>query len=143
MDGLEHLLAVVLVAQSLGVLLLEQEDQGVAADVTQDVFFQTMMQDSRLNDAVLAYFVAGKDALPNTETYTSLIYVCVKLRRLDQGFAMFEEMMERSIIPDNRTYAHLIKGCGRTRQIRRGEASSGCSRSGTRRACSTRASSTP
>jgi hypothetical protein len=34
-------------------LLLEQEDQGVAADATQDLFISTVMQDSKLHDAVL------------------------------------------------------------------------------------------
>ena len=34
-------------------LLLEQEDQGVAADATQDLFISTVIQDSKLHDAVL------------------------------------------------------------------------------------------
>ena len=103
-------------------LLIEQEDQGVAADATQDLFFSTALQNTKLDQAVLAYFLAGKDKTPNTETFTSLIYVSVKLRRLDDGFKHFEEMMAAGILPDHRTYAHLIKGCGRTKQIRRGEA---------------------
>jgi pentatricopeptide repeat protein len=103
-------------------LLLEQEIQGVAADATQDLFLASVMQDSKLHEAVLAYFLAGMEAVPNSETYTSLIYVCVKLRRLDEGFRYFEAMMAQSILPDARTYAHLLKGCGRTKQIRRGEA---------------------
>lgn len=64
--------------------------------------------------------MAGKDASPNTETYTSLIYACVKFRQLDEGFQHFEAMMAAGILPDCRTYAHLIKGCGRTKQLRRG-----------------------
>lgn len=103
-------------------LLQEQEDQGVAADRTQDLFMTAVMHDSKLYDAVLAYFTSQKDANPNTETYTSLIYVCVKLRQLDEGFKHFERMMNEGVLPDNRTYAHLIKGCGRTKQIKRGEA---------------------
>ena len=103
-------------------VLLEQEDQGIAADATQNLFFTTALQNSQLHDAALAYFKAGKDRQPNTETYTSLIYVCVKLRRLDDGFTHFESMMSEGILPDCRVYAHLLKGCGRTRQIRRGEA---------------------
>ena len=103
-------------------LLLEQEDQGIAADVTQDVLTSTILHDSRLHEAVLAFFVAGKDAAPNTETFASLIYVCVKLRRLDEAFRHFEAMMDARILPDSRTYAHLLKGCGRARQVRRGEA---------------------
>lgn len=35
-------------------LLLEQESQGVAADKTQDLFFTTAMQHSKLHEAVLA-----------------------------------------------------------------------------------------
>jgi len=101
-------------------LMMEQEDQGVAADVTQDLFLTAALQDSKLPEAVLAYFVAGKDASPNTETYTSLIYACVKFRQLDEGFQHFEAMMAAGILPDCRTYAHLIKGCGRTKQLRRG-----------------------
>ena len=62
-------------------LLLEQEEQGVAADRTHDLFFSTALHHSNLYDAVLAYFIAGVKEAPNTETYTSLIYVCVKLRR--------------------------------------------------------------
>ena len=102
-------------------LLLEQEDQGVAADVTQDLFMATVMQDSQLNEAVLAYFVGERDANPNSETHSSLIYACVKLRQLDDAFANFERMVGEGFLPDDRTYSHLIKGCGRTRQIRRGE----------------------
>ena len=103
-------------------LLLEQEEQGVAADRTHDLFFSTAMQNANLYDAVLAYFINGVNEAPNSETYTSLIYVCVKLRRLDEAFKHFEEMTAKQILPDARTYAHLIKGCGRTRQVRRGEA---------------------
>ena len=103
-------------------LLLEQEEQGVAADSTQDLFFSTALQHSSLHKAVLGYFVAGVERSPNSETYSSLIYVCVKLRCLDDGFRHFEQMMGMGLLPDARTYAHLLKGCGRTRQIRRGEA---------------------
>jgi hypothetical protein len=71
-------------------LLQEQEDQGVAADRTQDLFMTAVMHDSKLYDAVLAYFTSQKDANPNTEAYTSLVYVCVKLRQLDEGFKHFE-----------------------------------------------------
>lgn len=103
-------------------LLIDQEEQGVAADRTQDLFMHAIMADSKLYDAVLDYFQGQKDASPNTETYTSLIYVCVKMRRLDEGFKHFERMMNEGILPDCRAYAHLIKGCGRTKQIKRGEA---------------------
>ena len=102
-------------------LLVEQEAHGVAADSTHDMLLSALLHDTKLHEAVLGYFLAEKSARPSSETYTSLIYVCVKLRRLDDAFRHLEAMMHDAILPDCRTYAHLIKGCGRIRQMKRGE----------------------
>ena len=103
-------------------LLLEQEDQGVAADSTEDLFLAQVMQQTALQTAVIKYFRAQMEREPNNESYTSLIYACVKLRHLDDAFGYFEEMLNSGHPPDARSYSHLIKGCGRARQLRRGEA---------------------
>ena len=103
-------------------LLLEQEDQGVAADSTEDLFLAQVMQQTALQAAVIKYFRAQMEREPNNESYTSLIYACVKLRHLDAAFGYFEEMLNSGHPPDARSYSHLIKGCGRARQLRRGEA---------------------
>ena len=55
------------------------------------------------------------------ESYALLIYACVKLRRLDQAFVHFDTMVRRGLEPDPRVFAALLKGCGRARQLKRGE----------------------
>lgn len=101
-------------------LLNDQEGRGIAADVG-DALVASAQHHSGLQDAVLRYFRRMAEASPDIESFTSLLYVCVKLRRIDEAFAQFEAMVNKGVPADARAYVHLIKGCGRVRQLRRGD----------------------
>ncbi|EOD29709.1 hypothetical protein EMIHUDRAFT_233609 [Emiliania huxleyi CCMP1516] len=112
-------------------LLLAQESQGVAADAAGDALMQSVLLNPRLCDAILRFFEGQKDLVEASagrdadaavgESYALLIYACVKLRRLDQAFVHFDTMVRRGLEPDPRVFAALLKGCGRARQLKRGE----------------------
>jgi pentatricopeptide repeat protein len=114
-------------------LLVAQEDQGVAADASQDGLMHSLMLNPRLSDAILAYFTAQKDRALRTaketpgrvsalgDAYASLIYACVKMRKLDLAFEHHDAMRSAGVPVDARVYASLLKGCGRAKKIKRGE----------------------
>lgn len=114
-------------------LLLTQENQGVAADISQDALVQSILLNPRLSNAIIAYFTAHKDMamraapdMPGREAalgdaYASLIYACVKMRRLDAAFDHHNAMRLAGVPVDARVYAALLKGCGRAKKVRQGE----------------------
>jgi pentatricopeptide repeat protein len=114
-------------------LLLAQETQGVAADASQDGLMQSVLLNPRLSDAILAYFTAHKDMAMRAGTdvpgrmvalgdaYASLIYACVKMRKLNLAFDHHDDMRAAGVPVDARVYASLLKGCGRTKKVKRGE----------------------
>ena len=67
-------------------LLLEHEEQGIAADVTNDALSLSALQHPRMLSKILQFFEAQRAENPTVDTYSSLIYACVKLRQLDAAF---------------------------------------------------------
>jgi len=120
-------------------LLMTQENQGVAADATQDALMMSILLNDRLRDAMIRYFEMHKNKVESqaaatapagsgnpdrtavSEAYSTLIYACVKLRKIDQAFGHYKTMQERNLRPDARVFSSLLKGCGRARQTKRGE----------------------
>ena len=106
-------------------LLLEQEDQGVAADSTEDLFLAQVMQQTALQTAVINISARRWSASRTTSLLTSLIYARAKLRHLDEAFGYFEEMLNSGHPPDA-LVLHLIMGCGARGSCGAARPSSGC-----------------
>eukprot|EP00967_Tisochrysis_lutea_P115988 scaffold186297_cov31-Tisochrysis_lutea.AAC.1 len=107
-------------------LLLSQEAQGIAADSSADPLLSSVLLNARLCDAMHAWFEAQVSAANDTsgraDAFSSLVYACVKMRRLEDAFRARERMEQQRLPVSSRVLASLLKGCGRAREVRRGEA---------------------
>jgi len=65
---------------------------------------------------------AANDTSGRADAFSSLVYACVKMRRLEDAFRARERMEQQRLPVSSRVLASLLKGCGRAREVRRGEA---------------------